>query len=212
MRLYIVRHAIALPRGTPQIEDDDRALTEEGIAKMQQAAEGLRGLGYIPELILSSPLLRARQTARIVLEARADAPTLELDDRLREMDFGPYEGWNERELEADPVARTRRRDGLDIPGVETEASVEARARAWFVGLSERDGTTIVVGHGRMLRIFIATCILGMPAAVSQRLRMRNCRPAIVEIGSRPLLLGFAGGAAADERVLPPPPGTAREAT
>ena len=69
MRLYIVRHAIASPQGTPGIQDDDRSLTEEGINKMRQAAAGLRGLEYIPELILSSPLIRARQTADILLEA-----------------------------------------------------------------------------------------------------------------------------------------------
>jgi phosphohistidine phosphatase len=69
MRLYIVRHAIAAPHGTPGMTDDDRPLTEEGIHKMHQAAAGLRSLEYIPELILSSPLPRARQTAEILLEA-----------------------------------------------------------------------------------------------------------------------------------------------
>jgi phosphohistidine phosphatase len=44
-------------------------LTEEGIKKMRQAATGLRRLDYIPELIFSSPLIRARQTADILLEA-----------------------------------------------------------------------------------------------------------------------------------------------
>jgi phosphohistidine phosphatase len=69
MKLYIVRHAIAVPRGTPGMQDDDRPLTEEGIQKMRQAAAGLRNLDYVPELILSSPLPRARQTAEILLEA-----------------------------------------------------------------------------------------------------------------------------------------------
>ena len=67
MRLYIVRHAIADPHGTPGVKDEDRSLTEEGIRKMRQAAEGLRRLKYIPELIFSSPLIRARQTAEILL-------------------------------------------------------------------------------------------------------------------------------------------------
>ncbi len=68
MRLYIVRHAIAAPHGTPGIPDDDGPLTEEGIKKMRQAAAGLRSLDYVPELILTSPLLRARQTAEILME------------------------------------------------------------------------------------------------------------------------------------------------
>ena len=69
MRLYIVRHAIAAPHGTPGIPDDERPLTEEGIKKMRQVAAGLRNLEYIPERILSSPLHRAKQTAEILLEA-----------------------------------------------------------------------------------------------------------------------------------------------
>ena len=69
MRLYIVRHAIAAPHGIPGIPDDERPLTEEGIKKMRQVAAGLRNLEYIPELILSSPLPRAKQTAEILLEA-----------------------------------------------------------------------------------------------------------------------------------------------
>jgi len=69
MRLYIVRHAIAAPHGTPGMPDDDRPLTEEGIKKMRQAAAGLRSLEYIPEIVLSSPLPRARQTAEILMEA-----------------------------------------------------------------------------------------------------------------------------------------------
>ena len=68
MRLYIVRHAIAAPHGTPGIPDDERSLTEEGRKKMRQVAAGLRSLEYIPELILSSPLPRARQTAEILIE------------------------------------------------------------------------------------------------------------------------------------------------
>ncbi len=68
MRLYIVRHAIATPHETPGMPDDDRPLTAEGIRKMRQSAAGLLGLEYIPQLILSSPLPRALQTAEILVD------------------------------------------------------------------------------------------------------------------------------------------------
>jgi phosphohistidine phosphatase len=68
MRLYIVRHAIASPHGTSGVKDDDRALTKEGIQKMREIAVGLRSLNCVPEALLSSPLLRARQTADLLLE------------------------------------------------------------------------------------------------------------------------------------------------
>jgi len=69
MKLYIVRHAIATERGAAELADEDRPLTEEGIEKMKLNAAGLRKLGAKPDLILSSPLVRARQTAAILADA-----------------------------------------------------------------------------------------------------------------------------------------------
>ncbi len=69
MKLYIVRHGIAVPRGTPGLKDDDRMLTEEGMDKTRRAAAGLCALKITPDVLLSSPLPRAAQTAEILLEA-----------------------------------------------------------------------------------------------------------------------------------------------
>jgi len=69
VRLYIVRHGIAFPHGTPGMAEDERPLTKEGIKKMEEAAKGLAAIDCIPEAVLSSPLPRARQTAEIVLQA-----------------------------------------------------------------------------------------------------------------------------------------------
>jgi phosphohistidine phosphatase len=68
MILYIVRHASAVPHGTPGIAEDDRPLTEDGTKKMRGAAAGLKNLGVTPDVILSSPLPRAKQTAEILRE------------------------------------------------------------------------------------------------------------------------------------------------
>jgi phosphohistidine phosphatase len=78
MILYIVRHAIAVSRGTSGMDDDDRALTDEGVSKMRQIAAGLCRLGCVPEIILSSPLVRARQTAEILLQAFGKGIELEI--------------------------------------------------------------------------------------------------------------------------------------
>jgi len=69
MKLYIVRHGIAAPHGSFGISEEDRPLTQEGIDKMKRAAEGLQALGVDPEIVLSSPLPRALQTAEIVIAA-----------------------------------------------------------------------------------------------------------------------------------------------
>jgi len=69
MRLLIVRHAIALPHGTPGYADDDRPLTPEGELKFREAAKGLTRILDRPDELLTSPWLRARQTAAIASEA-----------------------------------------------------------------------------------------------------------------------------------------------
>ena len=69
MQLLIIRHAIAVPRGTPGIPDEDRPLTPEGEEKFREAAEGLAKLVDRPDALLTSPWLRARQTAAIAAAA-----------------------------------------------------------------------------------------------------------------------------------------------
>jgi phosphohistidine phosphatase len=66
MQLYIVRHGIAIDREDPKCPPDpERFLTEEGIEKTKQVAKGVAELGAVPELMLSSPYVRAFQTAEI---------------------------------------------------------------------------------------------------------------------------------------------------
>lgn len=68
MRLLLIRHAIAVPRGTPGIADDKRPLTPEGETKFRLAARGLSRIVDPPDALLTSPLVRARQTAEIAAE------------------------------------------------------------------------------------------------------------------------------------------------
>ncbi len=66
MDLVLVRHAVAAERGTVAI-DAERPLTAEGAERMRQAARGLERL-VTPQVIVSSPWLRAVQTAEILRE------------------------------------------------------------------------------------------------------------------------------------------------
>lgn len=65
MKLYIIRHAIADPIG-PEGDDSQRPLTVKGRTRMYRIAQGLKELGESIDLILTSPYLRANQTARIL--------------------------------------------------------------------------------------------------------------------------------------------------
>lgn len=81
MELCLVRHAIAVERGTPGFENDDlRPLTPEGAKRFTQAARGLATL-VTPQVIFTSPLVRARQTADILM-ATCRLPNLHLSDAL----------------------------------------------------------------------------------------------------------------------------------
>jgi phosphohistidine phosphatase len=87
--VLLLRHGVAEDAGPETgYRDEPRALTEEGAARMRQAARGIAALGLVPEVILTSPLIRCRQTAEIVHEALGGelgedarlAPGMELDD------------------------------------------------------------------------------------------------------------------------------------
>ncbi|MEH1765425.1 phosphohistidine phosphatase SixA [Nostoc sp.] len=66
MELYLIRHGIAEDQGLG-IKDEDRSLTKEGRQKTEKVAQKLVKLGLSFDLILTSPLVRARQTAEILI-------------------------------------------------------------------------------------------------------------------------------------------------
>jgi phosphohistidine phosphatase len=77
MQVYLLRHAIAETRDPERYPvDADRPLTREGRIRMARAARGIRALGLRFDLVLTSPLLRARQTARIVIPMFRPHPPL----------------------------------------------------------------------------------------------------------------------------------------
>jgi phosphohistidine phosphatase len=79
MELYCIRHGLAAERGT-YTNDDKRPLTDEGIRKTKRVAQRLYELDLRFDLILTSPLVRARQTADI-LQMNG------LSKQLEEIDF-----------------------------------------------------------------------------------------------------------------------------
>jgi phosphohistidine phosphatase len=70
MEVFILRHAIAFPRDAKRWPDDaERPLTIEGVKKARRAAGGLKRIAKPPALVLTSPLVRARDTAAIFAQA-----------------------------------------------------------------------------------------------------------------------------------------------
>jgi phosphohistidine phosphatase len=78
MQVLLIRHAAAVPTGTPGTPDDERRLTPKGKAKFRVAAKGLARIASRPDVLLTSPLPRARQTAEIAARAfKRIEPTVE---------------------------------------------------------------------------------------------------------------------------------------
>jgi phosphohistidine phosphatase len=76
--LVIVRHAAAVERGVDGVSDAERQLTARGRDRFREAARGLARIVSAPDLLLSSPLVRALQTAEIAAETWGAArPVLE---------------------------------------------------------------------------------------------------------------------------------------
>jgi phosphohistidine phosphatase len=110
VQLYLIRHAIAEDRGEAWPDDGLRPLSEDGRAKMERQVRGLVKLGVTVEEILTSPLVRARQTADIVAHGLTGRP------RVRE--FPPLEpGQRAKEVLA-ALADFSRRKSLALVGHE----------------------------------------------------------------------------------------------
>lgn len=75
--LVLLRHGIAADAkdGSP---DAERALTEEGARKTERAAQGLKEIGIVPDVVLTSPLRRAEETAQIACRILAPERALEI--------------------------------------------------------------------------------------------------------------------------------------
>ena len=78
VNLFLLRHGIAVERGDPDFEDDsERPLTPKGRRQLRHVTAAMRKMDLRFDVILASPLLRAKQTAEIV------AAVLKLERRLK---------------------------------------------------------------------------------------------------------------------------------
>jgi phosphohistidine phosphatase len=83
MELLIIRHAIAFERDPQRWADDaERPLSPAGFRRSRKAAAGLKELCKVPDRVLTSPLIRARQTAEILTEV-AGWPPAKLASELK---------------------------------------------------------------------------------------------------------------------------------
>jgi len=172
----------------------DLPLSEVGLEQAGAAAEALAATGI--DRVYSSPLQRARVTAETIAALQRGQPAVVADDRLREIDAGPFEGLTEDELRSGPMAGDyalwHTNAEPEFPdGAETFDEALARAAAFLNEHALEAGTTLVVSHGSLTRLIVSSYFLGGPPPLHRHLWLDNCRMAVVEWrGGLPKITGF----------------------
>jgi len=82
IELYLIRHGVAAERGDAWPDDAKRPLVQKGVARLRREADGLAALDVEFDVILSSPLTRARQTAELLAEALPGRPPVQIMESL----------------------------------------------------------------------------------------------------------------------------------
>lgn len=143
MRLFLIRHGETEWNRQHLLQGNrDIPLNAAGVQLAVQTAAGLQRAGLVFDRIYSSPLQRAKHTAQLLCP---NQPLL-LDDRLRELSFGDYEGTVCPALADLP---------LSAPGGEDVATLQARAMACLQEIAAdpaNQGKRILVStHGAVIR-------------------------------------------------------------
>ena len=141
---YIVRHGQTELNSKHALQGrSDHPLNEAGTHQARDAAQKLENLGIRFDRVYSSPLVRAVQTAGIV------APDMEpiIDERLIEMDYGPYEGTDLNNLPPEILEFFRDFAHNPAPeGMEQLASVVERVGRFLEEIRELDGNILISTH------------------------------------------------------------------
>ncbi|MFZ3200583.1 MAG: phosphohistidine phosphatase SixA [Candidatus Acidiferrales bacterium] len=147
MILYIVRHGIAVDRNDPKSPPEpERPLTAAGVQKTRAAALGLRALDVKPDAVITSPYVRAAQTAEIFAEALGFPPEkIRVSETLKPT-ANPAETLKE-------IARLKAREAMCVghaPQLDLMIAQLAGARGVFTELKKAGVACLehATGHAR----------------------------------------------------------------
>jgi alpha-ribazole phosphatase len=164
-RLLLVRHGRTAYNAEIRFMGQlDIPMDAVGLRQVQALARRLSA--EQPSVIYCSDLDRARATALEIKSAISAWPPVKEDVRLREMDFGSWQGMTYAEInqqDPDSLARWREDRLRAPPGGETLAAFAARVQAACDEIcdSHPDQTVVIAGHGGPLQVIIAHA-LGLP--------------------------------------------------
>jgi phosphohistidine phosphatase len=164
MKLSLLRHGIAADRGGAEYENDsERPLTPKGDRRMRRIGKGIQAVGLSYDLILSSPYLRAKQTAEIVAQVLSAPEGVMLAETLTP------EGNPRQLIEA---LRTDHRERQDVLLVGHEPSLSRLISTLLTG---GPNLSVVIKRGGLCALDVETLRFGRCATLVSLLSPRQLR-------------------------------------
>ena len=172
MKIYYVRHGQTDLNLAKKMQGGgtEKELNETGISQAYNTKKELKNVKY--DLVICSPMKRAKQTAEIINEGR-DIPII-TDERIRERKLGEYEGRDVTEEMENNIWDYKL--NYNIPNGENLHDFENRINEFFDDIKEKyyDKTILIVAHGGIAKV-IKSHLYGMPESQNlAEISMNNC--------------------------------------
>ena len=154
MRIYIVRHGETEANKNGYLQGwTDVPLNENGRFIAELTGRGIKDIRF--DHCISSPLIRAKETAKILLRESGNSVSVTFDDRIKEMNFGSFEGMSVRD---EKLIRFLKEPnvGYKFPDGESFREVMKRTQEFLKALIAKDDdkTYLVSTHGCALRAML----------------------------------------------------------
>jgi broad specificity phosphatase PhoE len=163
LQIYFIRHGETSWSPSGQSEGQtDLPLTPHGEAMARELAPVLKAIPF--SLVLTSPLLRARETCELAGFGDSGHVKAQIEPSLTEWDYGDYEDWRSADIrKLHPDWNTWENGG---PGGETPEDVGTRADLIISRLQNNNGKVALFSHGQFGRVLAARWI-GLPVTEGQ---------------------------------------------
>lgn len=165
----------------------DVPLDETGRVQAELVGRSLQGARFTRAY--ASPRRRARATAELALSSVEDPPELQCDERLVELDAGPFEGYRFPDLRRGPQgelfrAYLRETDPQIPEGCESLQACAERARAFLEEVSGLGGRSLVASHSLFIRV-LACEVLDVGPATYRHFKLSNAHAVLVKFHAAP---------------------------
>jgi broad specificity phosphatase PhoE len=199
LRVFLVRHGRSMANDQADLIGGRcllSPLTPVGRQEAEEVGRALRDRGIVPQLVHTSPAVRALDTAFLALARMDCSNRVVVDERLHEQDVGEWAGCAASQVYDDEVLRRLQQQGKDFrpPGGESMNDVGRRMAAWLDDLPNGEGRPVVVlafTHGGAIRA-LASRIHQWSHARTYETRPANASVSMVTRSGAVAKFGFVG--------------------